>query len=57
MHLRLAERKRVLPTIVLQDAAMDGLGKEKMSVSQRAEKIEDGEREEKASYLVESGQS
>ncbi|GMN29601.1 hypothetical protein TIFTF001_049558 [Ficus carica] len=47
VHLRLAERKRVLPTVVLQDATMDGLGKEKMFVRREQQKLKMGKGKKK----------
>ena len=57
VHLHLADRKRVLPTVGTQESAMDGLGKEKMLVRREQPKLKVGRGKKNASYLVESGQS
>ena len=42
VHLRLADRKRVLSTVGTQESAMDGLGKEKMLVRREQPKLKVG---------------
>ncbi|GMN73814.1 hypothetical protein TIFTF001_053745 [Ficus carica] len=42
VHLRLADRKRVLPTVGNHEASMDGLGKEKLLVRREQSKLKVG---------------